>query len=537
MGSRYRKHSKHSNYIKCRKDEYFDRRTKKCRKKPKGSGMKSKSKRRFKQSMIYNLNNLDNLRTILNQSKSKSKSNSNSNFGLKIPKSVRKDTRIFMIAAHSSICYLDDLEKIISGREPKDLRLDLKKNATIKKYKNLRVINMQNVGRSNIIIVEELLFYLLHTNEKLYSAFLQIDTIESAKSFSKLFGNLLYKLDHPGVKPLLSRFKELYLGKGLTSFNVYPKPHNKEGAQNPINVNLFFNKNKNDEPNLGVFEITKLNSKTGEYDIVNNNRFIKNDDFKDLFEKQHTRIDKKIKTAKNQKEKDKLLLENIETSLMLPDETTDKQLLDLLKKSTVSYTENDITHRMKNLSCDANSYKNKSTKCNKNLILCRKNNKVQIMCENHVQSIKSVYTYWNYIKDINDRELRRMVTLKHIQDMRLKEYTDFQEFVDINEGIFNKIRSNFKKTPINNYINLEEVIKITLERANVKPNEKIVFMDMGCKNITGEIYEKNLVMPSKTKRRSTIKVNPVLLNNRDLYEEGDYPYFFRKLYTSLRDLV
>ena len=130
-----------------------------------------------------------------------------------------------------------------------------------------------------------------------------------------------------------------------------------------------------------------------------------------------------------------------------------------------------------------------------------------------------------------------MVTLKHKQDLRLKEYTDFQEFVDINEGIFNKISSNFKKTTINNYINLEEVIKITLERANVKPNEKIVFLDMGCKNITGEIYEKNLVMPSKTKRRSTIKVNPVLLNNRDLYEEGDYPYFFRKLYTSLSDLV
>ena len=440
--------------------------------------------------------------------------------------------------AHSSICYLDDLEKILLGREPEELRLDLKKSDTIKNYKNLRVINMQNVGRLNIYLLEELFLNFLQSNEKLYSAFLQIDSIESAKSFDKLLWDLLDKIDHPGSKAELLIFKKMYLGKGLTAFNVYPKPTNKEAAQNPINVNFIFENNKNNDYSLGVFEITELNDKTGEYDIANKNRFRYNDDFKDLFENQHIRIDKKLKTAKNQKKINKLLLEKIETSIMLPDKTTEKQILDLCNKSTVSYNENDITHRMKNLSCDANSYKNKSTKCNKNLILCRKNNKVQIMCENHVQPIKSVYTYWNYIKDINDSELRQMVTLKHIQDIGFKEYTDFQDFVDINEGIFNKIRSNFEKTPINKYITLEEVIKITLERANVKPNEKIVFMDMGCKNITGEKYENtSLLWPSKTKRRSTIKVNPVLLNNRDLYEEGDYPYFFRKLYTSLSDLV
>ena len=57
-------------------------------------------------------------------------------------------------------------------------------------------------------------------------------------------------------------------------------------------------------------------------------------------------------------------------------------------------------------------------------------------------------------------------------------------------------------------------------------------------NMIEKKYENtSLLWPSKTKRRSTIKVNPVLLNNRDLYEEGDYPYFFRKLYTSLSDLV
>ena len=514
---------------KCRKTEYFNKKKQKCITKKNNT----KHKNRFG-SNKYNYNRFN-----IDFYKEKSISLRRKKLSKNSKYTSKKDTRIFIITGHSNICYLDAIPMIRDKKEFEGFRVNLKK-----KHKNLKKVDIQGMGRLNTTWLNFMFLTLLEKEESLYKMFLGLDSIESTKKLDKLFKKLLInkKIKPDYVKIIKKAYQDTF-----TSFNIYPKK-DKESAQNPINTVYNFDDIHNSENNYGVFEITKYNESTMEYDI-DALRFLYNPGINNIMEKQKTQINDKIKKSKNNIEIGQLILDRIETTLMLPNSKSDEKISKLLRPLSISYTdykkEYYIQSKLKNIECDL---KKKLKSCNGDILIFNGN----IICKRHYELfyVNNKFKV-NLIKSVDKNSIRKIYEKRFSQHLFTKEYSEFQNYLEINERIFREIEKKFKKLKsiypnhikkdlqiINNIsrFSLNDLIEIIIEIKDIKPNEKIIVLDFGCKGFTNEKYINRYDIPSISKRESTIKVPSYLFNDK-IYEEGYYPYIFEKLYKEMDNLV
>ena len=168
---------------KCKKGEYFNKKERVCKKKIKSKKSMKKGYRKSKKRKIVSIPS--SYSTLQNMS------NSLYGFNPNLVKSVPKKTRIFLIMGHSSLCSFKELRNIERGEEKSEMRLDLKAK-TLKKFKNLRIVKFQSISLTKIIFVY-ILRFLLMENEKFYSAFIQMNSIEKADFLDKFMKYLYLK--------------------------------------------------------------------------------------------------------------------------------------------------------------------------------------------------------------------------------------------------------------------------------------------------------------------------------------------------------
>ena len=181
-------------------------------------------------------------------------------YGVVEPKSVKhKKTRVFAIIGHSSFCTYDELTKIKQNREPDGFRLNI--NEIVPGYKNIRFISAQDIGKKSSVTRMEEFIKQLQDNEKIYSGLLQLDDIKSTKNFSKLVDCDLRK-QAPETYDFI---KEHYMDSSTTlNFNVYPKK-DLDSTQNPINSSYNFVQMGDNEPFMGIYELTTVVSHSTPY--------------------------------------------------------------------------------------------------------------------------------------------------------------------------------------------------------------------------------------------------------------------------------
>ena len=299
--------------IKCRKDEYYNKKTKTCNKKTKHPQKQTKKRQKGQKKQKK-------ISIPISYS-----SNNNNQINLKSIKSVEKDTRIFLILGHSSLGSFKDIIDLSRGLERPDLRLDLKTDPIINQYENLKVVNFKSIGLNDVFFIY---FFIkcLKENEKFYSSFIQINSIEKAQFLDKFYDYLFSLNTNTNY---FKHTKDVH-NDNLSQFKIYPKPNNPSYPQNPLNGTYsFYPLSENDDKfiKFGIYEITvpefyydfndEISIISGLYKI---NDFLKNETLRNFYN-----IEKKIKIYPDPEDSE---IKKIRHFLGIPDKNT----MDILKK-------------------------------------------------------------------------------------------------------------------------------------------------------------------------------------------------------------
>ena len=438
---------KNSRQKKCKKGEYFDKKEKVCKTKTKRKkSMKKGDRKSRKRKMVSIPSSYSTLQNM---------SNSLHGFNPNVVKSVPKKTRIFLIMGHSSLCTFKELRNIEKGKENTEMRLDLKAK-TLKKFKNLRIVQFQSISLTKIIFVY-ILRFLLMENEKFYSAFIQTNSIEKADFLDKFMKYLYLKKNTFGGINMSNESKKRILdmveGNG-SSFKIYPKPENEDYPQNPLKTSYTFYPNSEDEDSFmkwGLYELTVPN-----YKELDNSITIFGDEYKinPIF---HNNIINNIYNKQTQ----------------LNNSVNDPELLKVMRFLGI---------------LDEFSMDILSDLCN---------------------------------------------------DIQIEE---FKYFIRINKKIFEEIKKRYAKSgDIRKAAKFtqEELLKISEEY--IQEDDKIIFLDGGCKGISDLNYSKNsTVIPSMGGWESSIRFDPFTtgpLGYKSTHTKEHLPHKFRGIFNKTKPYI
>jgi hypothetical protein len=428
---------------KCKKGEYFNKKERVCKKKTKSKKSIKKRYRKSKKKRIVSI-------PFTHSSTLENLSNSLHGFNPNLVKSVPKKTRIFLIMGHSSLCTFKELRNIEKGKEKSEMRLDLKAEP-LKRFNNLRIVNFQSISLNKNVFVY-ILRFLLSENEKFYSAFIQMNSIEKADFLDKFMKYLYLKKNTFGGIKLSEDTKKKILDMvegNVSSFKIYPKPENEDYPQNPLKTSYTFYPNS---------EIDDSFMKWGLYEL----------------------------TVPNYKELDNSIT-------ILGDE----------------YKINPIFY----------------------------NNIIKNIYEKHKKLNNS----------LNDPELLKVSSFLGILDdfsMDIlsdlcsgKQIEEFKYFIRINNKIFEEIKKRYDKSgDIRNAAKFtqEELLNIAFSEAYIQEDDKIIFLDGGCKGIHDLHYSKNsTIIPSMGRWESSIRFDPKTtgpLGYNSTYTKEHLPHKFRGIF-------